>query len=247
LANAAARVIGPGRAGRSLALALGRVGWSVDVLGRDEPARDAARGVDLVVVAVPDHAIAEVAAGVDPGPAVVCHLSGAHGLDVLGPHARRASLHPLASLPDPEIGARRLLDRCPFAVAGDPLAHRVVSDLGGRVIEVAEDRRALYHAAAAVAANHVVALAAQVERLAAAAGVPVDAYWPLARGAIDDVARVGSARSLTGPAARGDDATVRAHLGALPPGEGPLYRTLAREAARLADRTLACLAEEPVP
>lgn len=244
----AARLIGPGRAGRSIAEALRRRGWSVDLLGRGDPIADAAHGVDLLVLAVPDDAIADVAAAVRPEPdTAVLHLSGSRRLDVLAPHLRRGSLHPLASLPDAETGVRRLLGGCTFAVAGDPAARCLVEQFGGRALEVPEDRRALYHATASVAANHLVALAAQVERLAAHAGVPVDAYWPLMRDTLDNVTRVGAPAALTGPAARGDTATLAAHVAALPAGERPLYLALARAAARVAGRDLPELDEEPTP
>src|SRR4051795_10489134 len=97
------RVIGPGRAGLSLALALERVGWDlVEPLGRDDDPAGAAEGVDLLVIATPDGAIAEVAGTVEPvDSTVVAHLAGALGLGVLEPHPRRAALHPLVALPDP--------------------------------------------------------------------------------------------------------------------------------------------------
>src|SRR5207245_965369 len=168
----ALRVIGPGRAGSSLARALERAGWHVDgLLGRADNLSAAAEGVDLLVVATPDSVVGEVAAAVRPVPStVVAHLSGSLGLDVLTPHVRRASLHPLVSLPDADTGARRLPGAW-FAIAGDPAARAVVADLGGRAIEVADEDRAAYHAAACIASNHLVALLGQVERVAAAAGV----------------------------------------------------------------------------
>ena len=98
---------------------------------------------------------------------MVVHLSGSLGLDVLAPHPRRAALHPLVPLPDPEVGAGRLAAGVTFAVAGDPVAGRDGRALGGRPVAVADADRAAYHAAACIAANHVVALLGQVERVAA--------------------------------------------------------------------------------
>ncbi len=112
----------------------------------------------------------------------------------------------------------------------------MVEALGGRAIEVAEHHRARYHAAAAVAANHLVALCGQVERLAAGADVPVSAYWELMADTLDNVRSRGAAASLTGPAARGDRATLVAHLEAIGADEGPLYLALADAAAAMADR-----------
>ncbi|HYF45777.1 MAG TPA: hypothetical protein VD926_06165, partial [Acidimicrobiales bacterium] len=96
------RLVGPGRAGGALALALHRAGWTVEApLGREDDLAAAAEGVDLLVLAVPDPVIAEVAAAVDPvATTVVAHLAGALGLDVLAGHERRAALHPLVALPD---------------------------------------------------------------------------------------------------------------------------------------------------
>lgn len=231
------RTIGAGRAGRSLAAALGATGWRhLGFLGRGDRLAAAGDGADLVVVATPDAAVAEVAAAVDPDDrTVVAHLAGSLGLDVLAPHPRPAALHPLVALPSPEIGARRLAAGAWFAVAGDPLVRRVVDDLGGRWFEVADDDRAAYHAAAAMASNHVVALLGQVARVAADIGVPAEAYLDLTRGAVDDVAALGPAAALTGPVARGDWATVAHHLAALDASEHDAYRALAAAARRLVD------------
>ena len=195
---------------------------------------DAAAGVDLLVIATPDEAVADVAAAVDPVPGtVVAHLAGSLGLDALAPHPRRAALHPLVPLPDSEAGGARLASGIWFAVAGDSLAEKVVADLGGRAVTVADEQRAAYHAAAAVASNHLVALLGQVERVAAPTGVSLEAFLDMARAALGDVERSGPAAALTGPVARGDTATVRRHLAALDPTERPAYRALAAAAARL--------------
>ena len=230
------RVIGPGRAGRSLAGALERAGWDVaGVLGRGDDIAGAATGVDLLVIATPDVAVATVAQAVTPVPAtVVGHMAGSLALDVLAPHVRRASIHPLVSLPDPEIGAARLAANAWFAVAGDGFAHHVVDALGGRAFSVPDDQRAAYHAAACIASNHLVALLGQVERVATTVGVPFEAYLELARATVDNVAALGPKQALTGPAARGDTATIEKHLAALAQDEHPAYEALAAEARRLA-------------
>lgn len=228
------RVIGPGRAGSSLATALERVGWTVrPPCRRGDDAAAAATGVDLLVIATPDAAIADVAASVGPGDAVVAHLAGSLGLDVLAPHPRRAALHPLLSLPNAEVGAERLRAGAWFAVAGDPIAAEVVADLGGRSFTVTDEHRAAYHAAACIASNHLVALLGQVERVAATAGVPLEAYLGLVRGTVDNVAALGPAAALTGPAARGDWPTIERHLAALDPSERPAYEALMAAARRL--------------
>ena len=230
------RVVGPGRAGGSLAGALGAAGWRVErpVRRGDDVAR-AAAGVDLLVIATPDAAIAEVAAAVQPGDAVVAHLAGSLGLDALAPHEGRAAVHPLVSLPNAEVGAERLRDGAWFAVAGDPIAEEVVADLGGHAFTVADGDRATYHAAACIASNHLVALLGQVERVAATAGVPLEAYLDLVRGTVDNVAALGPAAALTGPAARGDWATIDRHLAALPDDEHDTYPAIVAAARRLVE------------
>ncbi len=222
------RIVGAGRAGRSLAGAIGALdGWSVDaVLGRDDDIAGAAAGVDLLLLAVPDAAVAAVAAAVDPvATTVVAHVSGSLGLAPLERHARRAVLHPLVSLPDPDIGAERLRAGAWFglAAAGDPLAAELVAALGGHAITVAERDWPRYHAAAAIAANHLVGLLGQVDRVAASIGVPLAAYLDLARGAVGNVAALGPAAALTGPVARGDEATIARHRAVLPPDEVAAY------------------------
>lgn len=229
-------IVGTGRAGRSFGVALGAAGWAiVGPRGRGDDLSDAAAGCDLLLIATPDAAVAEVARAIRPVPStVVAHLAGSLGLEVLAPHRRRASLHPLVSLPSPEVGAARLAAGAWFAVAGDPLMRAVVDDLGGRAIEVADEDRAAYHAAACIASNHLVALMGQVERVARFSGVPLAAYLALARGSLDNVDALGPAAALTGPAARGDEPTLERHRAVLDSSELRAYDALAEAAHRLA-------------
>ncbi len=231
------RIIGPGRAGTSLAAALSARGWAfAGFLGRGDDLSGAARGVDVLVLATPDDAVADVAAAVEPVPATtVVHLSGSLGLGALAPHPRRAALHPLVPLPNGTVGAARLASGVTFAVAGDPMARTMAESLGGRLVEVADGDRAAYHAAACIAANHVVALLGQVERVAASVGLDLESFLPLTRAAVDDVADLGPAAALTGPARRGDWATLSGHLDALPEGERAGYQAGAALATRLAE------------
>ncbi len=258
-------LVGPGRAGTALALALHRRGWSVRaVAGRaahsvstrraaalldDAPVATvdtAGRGCDLVILAPPDHAIAAVAASVapslEPGSLVV-HLAGAAGLEILDalrsarPDVRLGALHPLQSLPSPERGAERL-DGAWCAVEGDAEVEEIARHAGLQPFTLHSDRetRAVYHAAACVASNHVVALLGQVQRLAARAGVPFDAFLPLVRTTLENVADLGPSAALTGPVARGDVTTVAEHLAALPDDEQASYREAALQALRLTTR-----------
>ncbi len=148
----------------------------------------------MLVIATPDDAVAEVALAVVPEPGTtVVHLSGSLGLDALAPHPRRAAVHPLVPLPNGEVGAARLASGVTFAVAGEPVAREMVECLGGRLVEVTDQDRAAYHAAACIAANHVVALLGQVERVAASVGLDLESFLPLTRAAVDDVASLGHA------------------------------------------------------
>jgi predicted short-subunit dehydrogenase-like oxidoreductase (DUF2520 family) len=230
------RIIGPGRAGTSFATALSRAGWDVlPILGRDDDLGGAAADTDLVLIATPDHAIADTSSAIDgTDAAVIAHVSGSAGLHPLAKHPRRAVLHPLVALPDAERGAERLVGAWfGIADAGDPMVAEVVASLRGRVVHVAETEWARYHAAAVIASNHLVALLGQAERVASSVGAPIEAFLDLARGSLADVAALGPRAALTGPVRRGDTATVARHLDALPPEERAAYEAMAEEAARL--------------
>ncbi len=231
------RIIGGGRAGGALAGALDGSSWDVvEVLGRGDVG-GAAEAVDLVVIATPDDAIADVARSVRPSvTTVVAHLAGSRGLDDLRPHPRRAAMHPLVALPDPERGAELLRSGVWFATAGDLLISELVAELGGQEFTIADEDRASYHAAAAIASNHLVAVLGQAERIGATAGLPFEALMALVRATVDNVAELGPAAALTGPAARGDDETVERHRAALAPDELAAYDALVAEARRLAGK-----------
>jgi len=260
--NQTLALVGPGRAGTTIALALLEVGWHArSVAGRapDAPSTtsaaaclgaeaslvsDVGRDATLVIVATPDRAIeaaARTLAGSLEPDALVVHLAGSKGLDVFVPllevraDVRVGALHPLQAFPTATMGIERL--RGAWAgVAGDPQTTELARVLGMRPFELPDAERARYHAAAVVASNHLVALLGQVERLAMACGVPFEAFAPLVRSSVADAFGIGPARALTGPVARGDLATVEQHLSTLDPGERDAYRTLAREVARLTGR-----------
>lgn len=220
-------------------MALGAAGWDVDEpVRRGDDLEHVAIGPDLLVVATPDAVVAEVAAAVRPAPGtVVAHMAGSLGLSVLAPHPHVAALHPLVPIPTGQIGARRLRGAW-FGVASSTagaarLVDRAVTDLGGHAIEVSDEARAAYHAAAVIASNHLVALLGQAERVAATAGVPLEAYLDLVRATVDNVASLGPVAALTGPVARGDEATIALHLAALAPEERPAYEAMVAEARRL--------------
>jgi predicted short-subunit dehydrogenase-like oxidoreductase (DUF2520 family) len=225
------RVIGPGRAGTAMSRALHAAGWTVaPPVRRHDDATDAAEGVDLLLITTPDAAVARTAADVRPvATTVVAHCAGSLGLDVLRPHARRASIHPLVSIPSGDTNVTGAW----FGINGDDLAGKVVADLGGLAVTIDDDQRAAYHAAACIASNHLVALLGQVERVAATVGVPLDAFLALARQSLDNVERVGAHAAQTGPVKRGDRETVERHRAALTPDELAAYDAMVDLAERL--------------
>jgi len=144
-----------------------------------------------------------------------------------------------AVLPAPASRWFRPADATEQRALADALGDDVVEALGGRSVRIAEDptARALHHGACCVAANHVVTLLGQVERLAAAAGVPFEAYLGLARGALDNVSDLGPSGALTGPVVRGDGATIDRHRAAIDrsaPNERALYDALVAATEELA-------------
>jgi predicted short-subunit dehydrogenase-like oxidoreductase (DUF2520 family) len=226
-------IVGVGRAGSSFATALRRVGHDVETFHHDE-AREV-YSVDLVLLCVPDDALEATAHEVPSGDYVVAHVAGSRGLKELEHHARRGFLHPLAALSSTERGSERLLG-ARFSVGGDELVVDLVQSLGGSVLRLPDEQRALYHATASVAANHLVALLGHVEVLAHEAGLTLDDFLPLVEQALDDVRELGASRALTGPASRADMATIDAHLEAIPESERSTYVAMANAAFELAEQ-----------
>ena len=232
------RVVGRGRAGRSFAGALTSAGADVELVEGRGAISAAGAGVEVVLLCVPDAHVEAVARAIEPSDSVVAHVAGSLGCDVLLPHPRRGSLHPLAALPDGEVGAARLSGGASYAVAGSEQVREVLTGLvallGGHSFEVPDEHRAAYHASACIASNHLVGLLGQVERVAAQAGVPFEVFIDLVRGTVDNVALLGPAAALTGPAARGDQATLDAHRRTLDPSELPAYEAMVEMCRRLA-------------
>ncbi len=215
----------------------------------------AARAADIVVLGVPDDLIERTAEAlaehdaVRPGRSVV-HLSGATSLDALSA-ARSAgaevlSVHPLQTFPNVE-GAIARIPGSGIAVtavsqAGYALGERLATDVGGRPFRLADEAKPLYHAAAVFASNYLVAVTAVGEELLRRAGVsdPVELLAPLQRATLDNVAAMGPAAALTGPAVRGDAGTVARNLEALSehaPQTIPAYVVLADVALGLGERS----------
>jgi predicted short-subunit dehydrogenase-like oxidoreductase (DUF2520 family) len=205
--------------------ARGRVGSAVSarLAERGVALRDG--GADLVLLCVPDGAIAAVAAELEPGP-WVAHVSGATPLAALDPHVRRFGLHPLQTIVHGR-GPEQLDGAWAAVTAEDPHAVEaagwLAATLGLRTFELGDSDRPLYHAAAAISSTFLVTLFRTAAELFEQAGAPPEALVPLMRRTIENDFE------LTGPITRGDWATIDAHLAALgerAPAVEPMYRVL---------------------
>jgi predicted short-subunit dehydrogenase-like oxidoreductase (DUF2520 family) len=220
-------VVGAGRVGRPVAERLAAT-ISTRVAGRELDVRDA----DLVLLCVPDRAIAEIAEALEPGP-WVAHTSGATTLGALAPHTRRFSVHPLQTF-TLERGPEQL-DGAWAAVSGESdealaAGTELARLLGLAPFELADEERPLYHAGATFAASFLVTLHELASEIFAAAGAPPEALEPLMRRTMEN------GFQPTGPFVRGDRETVERHLAELHdrlPELEELYRSLADATAGL--------------
>ena len=211
-------VVGPGRVGTALARALRDAGVDVDgPRGRGErPER-----CDAIVLCVPDSEIASAAEVVTAAAPLAGHTSGATPLSALA-HAGVPAfgLHPLQSFAHPNVrfegAGAAVAGTTPEALA---FATELAERLGMKPFEIDDDGRAAYHAAASVASNFLVTLEAAAEAIAAGAGLGRDEarelLAPLIRQTAENVAELGPEAALTGPVARGDEATVEAQRAAV--------------------------------
>jgi predicted short-subunit dehydrogenase-like oxidoreductase (DUF2520 family) len=215
LTGARVGIVGAGRLGTALSAALRQAGVAVEgPAGRGE----VPRGCDALVLCVPDAEIPAAAATVAGAAPLVGHTSGATRLTALEPAGGAAfGLHPLQTFP-PGSGPETFTG-AGCAVAGSApealaFAAGLARTLGMRAFEIDDEGRAAYHAAASVASNFTVTLLAAAERIAAGAGLAAEEaralLAPLVRRTVESVAELGPERALTGPIARGDDATVEA-------------------------------------
>jgi predicted short-subunit dehydrogenase-like oxidoreductase (DUF2520 family) len=206
---------------------LGRVGSAINARLEERGLAAGAGDADLVLLCVPDQAIAEVATRLPLGP-WVAHVSGATPLSSLAPHVRRFGLHPLQTFTRSR-GAEQI-DGAWAAVTSDTDEARargwwLADRLGLRAFDLRDDQRVLYHAGAAMASNFLVTLYRSASLLVERAGAPPEALIPLMRRTIEN------GFDLTGPIARGDWSTVDAHEAAIHaevPDLEPLYRALAQ-------------------
>jgi predicted short-subunit dehydrogenase-like oxidoreductase (DUF2520 family) len=260
-------VVGSGRVGAVLAAALRSAGHEITAVAGESAASRTraetllpgvhvdkptavARSCDVLLLTVPDDMLDNVVTMLSASGAIrsgqhVVHTSGKHGVAVLAPAVRRGAralaMHPAMTFTGTDLDLSRL-PGCVFGVTAgagtDELAEQLVADLGGRMVRVAEDRRALYHAGLAHGANHLVTLVAQAMDLLRASGAddPAGTLRPLLRAALENALSYGDA-ALTGPIVRGDVETVRAHLADITetaPGTLESYVVMARATANRA-------------
>ncbi len=204
---------------------------------------------DRVIIAVPDHAIVEVARHLKP-VSIVLHTSGALSGMILrqqiGTAASYGSLHPLQTFPTPSDGYLTL-PGCAFAVDGEPDARawaiEIATLMEGLVLEIPSSARALYHAAAAMASNHLTATMDAAMETMVQVGIDATtarrALAKISRAALENTLRDGATAALTGPVVRGDAETVARHVEALwnsPATIQGLYRAAAGHALEIARR-----------
>jgi predicted short-subunit dehydrogenase-like oxidoreductase (DUF2520 family) len=263
-------IIGAGAVGTALGVALHRAGWPVRaVASRDASRRERFRelvegsrafaeaaalvdDVELIIVAVPDDAVAAVAGEIRmySGQAMV-HTSGALDGSVLGPAmaagTQIGSFHPLVAFADTER-AVAALHGATVAIEGDDqladLLGRMAEAIGATAVRLAPGSKSAYHAAAVLAAGGFVALLDAIAELGRVAGLDEQGslaiYGPLVEQTLGNARALGIRASLTGPITRGDRGTLDAHLRTLrahAPGVLDLYVAAAeREIALAEDR-----------
>jgi predicted short-subunit dehydrogenase-like oxidoreductase (DUF2520 family) len=211
----------------------GRVGSAIAARLRERGVRVCGDGAGLVLLCVPDAAIADVAATIEPGP-WVAHVSGATPLTALALHDKRFSIHPLQTFTRSR-GAEQLDGAWAAVTAESDDAHAIATwlaeMLGLRAFDLDDDARTLYHAGAVFASNYVVTMQRAATLLFEAAGAPPEALEPLMLRTIEN------GFELTGPISRGDWTTVDAHLREIRahvPQLDHLYETLAGATLALA-------------
>lgn len=224
-------IVGNGRLGRTASARLEERGVAVRSTGRELEVGEP----DLVLLCVPDRAIADVARAIEPGP-WIAHTSGATSIAALEPHSRRFGLHPLQTF-QADLGPEQF-DGAFAAVTGETPAaleagFALATLLDVRPFELADADRPVYHAAATMAAAFLVTLRRAAGDLMDAADAPPEALEPLMRRTMDNGFRP------TGPFVRRDHGTIELHLEAIEarrPQLTRLYRALATATEALALR-----------
>lgn len=215
--------------------------------------KEAAANSELLIISVPDHEIANVVqriASLDLAGRYMFHVSGSLGDEILKEArlkgAVTGSIHPLQSFAGIE-GAINNIEGTFFGVSGSDegrrMALKIVNDIGGLPIEVEDNKKTLYHAAACIASNYLVTVFANAQKAAEEAGIsPNDSLKPMVKlmaSTLRNIEEYGPHQALTGPIARGSAQTVKDHLEALQaiPGLLHFYKMLGRETAKLSFET----------
>ena len=259
--------IGAGTVGSALAVSLGRKGYPVVAVSSKsrssaaklsravgscqvfESSQGVADSAELVFITTPDDDIPLVASQVQwhAGQSVV-HCSGADSTRILEPARESGAMvgvsHPLQTFASIEQAIENIHGSTFALEAEEPLLG-ILKDmamaLGGHWVELKEDDKVLYHAAAVIACNYLVTLVKMATDLWQTFSVPPDqatkALLPLIRGTIHNISSVGIPKCLTGPVARGDTGTIKKHLEALEqmaPSIAPAYRKLGLQTVPIA-------------
>ena len=268
-AQLAVGVVGAGRAGTAMAVALSRAGHRVVAASAVSQAslrrigsrlpqarvlapEQVVEAADLVLLTVPDDALPGLvgglaATGVRMEGRLLAHASGRHGLAVLDPATRAGALplalHPVMTFAGRPDDADKMVG-ISFGVTAPeqlrPVAEALVVEMGGEPVFIADDKRGLYHAALASSANYLVTLVAAASDLLAKAGVPDPARMlGPLLGAALDNALALGDLALTGPVARGDAETVAAHVEVIAAAAPEVLSAYLALARLTADRALA--------
>ena len=221
-------IIGNGRAGGAFSEALKAVGHVVygpytRGFSKQQDFIDCLSHVEVVIVATNDSNIKVVASelffaltkssldsNIEPNLLVV-HLSGAKSLEDLSIFSNKASMHPLAPLPNQIVGALRLRSNITYAVTENEIVKDLVKSLNGKCVFVDDTKRALYHTVASMASNFLVALMGEVSKLAEICDLSLDDFIQLSEFSIQDVKDFGIRAALTGPVVRNDIQTLNSH------------------------------------
>jgi predicted short-subunit dehydrogenase-like oxidoreductase (DUF2520 family) len=269
-------IVGAGAVGTALGVALLRAGWPIHAIASRDPGRRARakaltsaprafteaqaliEEVELILVAIPDDALAGFAAQVRMyGGQAMVHTSGALAADVLAPAmaagTQIGAFHPLVAFADTERAVADLHGATIAIEADDQLADllaRMAEAIGGRPVRLAPGSKGAYHAAAVLAAGGLVALLDAIVELGRVAGLDeagtLAIYGPLLEGTLANARALGVSAALTGPITRGDSGTLRDHLQVLrvhAPAVLDLYRAAAQREIAIAE-TRGALAPE---
>lgn len=263
-------VIGSGRVGTALALALCRKGLELKYLADRSPARArqaskligegratgdnrlAVRSARLIFICVPDDLIPEVVRDIsvaDLNGKFVFHTSGAHSSELLLPLARKgarvASFHPAQTFAE-EVSEPGIFQGIYIGLEGQPeaveIGKKLAARLGAQTLLLSAAEKPLYHLALSISSNFLVILLFEVKELLKMSGLEeaasLEILTPLLNKTLQNIKNLGVEASLTGPVVRGDLKTVEMHLAitARKPGLNRIYRTMALEALRLAEK-----------